>query len=657
MKSITAFLLCLLWSTTGSAQYAVYRVQLKDKAATTFRLSNPEQFLSARAIARRTRYQISVDSTDLPIPEAYIQQIHSIPNLTLLNQSRWLNAVSIQSTDAAALSALQALPFVASVEGIAARPIAGRDKLLTEESPAPSARPTGIQEDVLNYGIGSYAEISLHNGQFLHNIGLQGQDMQIAMLDGGFFNYTSLPAFDSMNANGQVLSTWDFVGREASVVEDHPHGMQCLSTIAANIPGEFVGKAPKARFHLFRTEDVASEYPVEEFNWVCGAERADSIGADIISSSLGYGYDWSSPVADYPYSALDGNTTMAARGADMAAAKGLLVFNSAGNSGNNYWKFITTPADGDSVVAVAAVDKTGVLGSFSSYGPSADGRIKPDLASVGVAAMVQSTTRFIVTSNGTSFACPNLAGLASCLWQAFPEVNNMRIIRALKEAAHQYPSPDYRTGFGIPDLKKAFILLLQENAKANAEAALCEITLNWNSKDAKGMRYVLERKHEADPVFAPFMTIPANAPTNQLNPGNYSVRFPYTDWVTGQVDIRIGQVIDSSQAGNTVVYIDTVRLHLETRCQSSESSYIRLHGNPVHLNGPIILQIYSSDAVDDMRIEIYNAAGQLLHQQRKSKLPGMAWEWLPNYNWTSGIYYIRVMNGKKTIGKTTMLRQ
>ena len=193
------------------------------------------------------------------------------------------------------------------------------------------------------------------------------------------------------------------------MANDGSHGMNCLSTIAANIPGQFIGKAPKASFWLYQTEDNASEYPVEEFNWVCGAERADSSGADVMSSSLGY-YDFDNATLNYTYSNMNGNTTIAAIGADLAAKKGIIVFNAAGNEGSNAWHFLITPADGDSVVAVGAVNTNGVVGSFSSYGPSSDGQIKPDMASVGVAAMVQTTSNTIGFSNGTSFACPNMAG-------------------------------------------------------------------------------------------------------------------------------------------------------------------------------------------------------------------------------------------------------
>ena len=191
--------------------------------------------------------------------------------------------------------------------------------------------------------------------------------MQIAMLDAGFQNYTTLKAFDSVNMNGQVLNTWDFVARESSVVEDNSHGMLCFSTIAANIPGQFVGKAPKASFYLFRTEDAVPEDLIEEHNWACGAERADSIGADIISTSLGYS-TFDNATFNHTYNDMNGNTTMCAIAADLAAKKGLLVFASNGNSGNAASHFLGTPADADSVVAVGSFDTLGVVASSSSYG-------------------------------------------------------------------------------------------------------------------------------------------------------------------------------------------------------------------------------------------------------------------------------------------------
>jgi subtilisin family serine protease len=267
--------------------------------------------------------------------------------------------------------------------------------------------------------------------------------MVIALLDGGFFNYTTLDAMDSIIINNQVLDTWDFYSNNTTVSDDHPHGMQCLSTIAANIPGQFIGKAPKANFLLYRTEDTNSEYPIEEFNMVCGMERADSAGADVISASLGYS-EFDDASFNHTYAQMNGSTTIAAIGADLAAKKGILFVNAAGNEGSNAWHYIITPADADSVLAVGAVSTSGAVGSFSSYGPSSDGQVKPDVASVGVGAMVQSTSNTVVTGSGTSFACPNMAGLSSILWQGFPEVSNMRIVRALREAGSIAASPNDR---------------------------------------------------------------------------------------------------------------------------------------------------------------------------------------------------------------------
>ena len=225
---------------------------------------------------------------------------------------------------------------------------------------------------------------------FFTTLGLRGSGMQIALLDNGFNNYTSFDAFDSVNANNQVLGTWDFVAREQNVSDDGSHGMSCFSTIAANIPGQFIGKAPQANFWLYQTEDNSSEYPIEEFNWACGAEKADSSGADVISSSLGYA-TFDNASLNHAYGDMNGNTTMAVIAADLAAKKGLLVFVSNGNFGASAWHFLSTPADGDSVIAVGAVNTNGVVGSFSSYGPSSDGQIKPDVASVGVSAILETS--------------------------------------------------------------------------------------------------------------------------------------------------------------------------------------------------------------------------------------------------------------------------
>lgn len=663
MKKFLLFIFTSLYFLAGaSAQFSRYVVQLKDKGATSFTLANPVPYLSTRAIARRSHYAIAIDSTDLPVPASYIAQIGQIPNVTILNVSRWLNAIAIQTTDANALAAINALPFVQGSTGVAAKNLQPRQPYfiedIEEQLPA-GARQQGTEDDHLNYGTASFNEIHLHQGEFLHNIGLLGQGMEISLLDGGFFNYTGLDAFDSVNANGQVKTTWDFVTGNTSVTEDNAHGMMCFSTLAANIPGQFMGKAPKASFNLFRTEDVSSEFPIEEFNWACGAERADSTGSDIISSSLGYGYQFNAPVADYPYSDLNGDITLSARAADLAAKKGLLVFIAAGNSGTDYWHHIITPADADSVLAVGAVSSSGVVGAFSSYGPSADGRIKPDVASIGVSALIQTSGNTIGTSNGTSYACPNMAGLGTCLWQGFPEFNNMRIVQALREAGNTFSTPNDQTGYGIPDMKKAFTSLLIEYAHSSVSLNACTATLNWNSKDVPAMRYAIERKAPGDTGYVKIADVNPTA-GDALSNHSYEMTNSLTTLPTGTVSYRILQVVDSSAAGFTAVYIDTANVTLASSCTPTAindpadvTSKISIVPNPSH--HPVLI-IDTRYAIPRMPIAVYDMRGQLILQMQESKPAGRSIITLPVAKLAGGRYVVEVFNGTRELGSAEWIK-
>lgn len=655
-------LLTFLGVDHGYAQFSRYIVRLKHKGGSSFTLTNPTAFLSNRALLRRTRYNILLDSADLPVSTAQLNQIRSIPNLTILNTSKWLNAVAIQTTDAAAINALQALAFVQSLNGIAARmgPEPLRDKW---EQPTPLQQETGtarISADYFNYGSGSLAEIRLHQGEFLHNIGLRGQGMHVAVLDGGFYNYTTLKAFDSINANGQVLSTWDFVARNASVVEDHPHGMQCLSTIAANIPGQFIGKAPKASFHLFRTEDVSSEFPIEEFNWVCGAERADSAGADLISSSVGY-YDFDDPSFNYTYSQMNGNTTLSSIGADIGAKKGLLIVNSAGNEGGNAWKYIITPADADSVLCVGAVNASGVIGSFSSYGPSADGQIKPDVASVGVSALIQGTGNTVVAGNGTSFSCPNMTGLTTCLWQGFPEFNNMRIIQTLRESSDRSNNPDDRTGYGIPNLKTAFGKLLSAFATSNASLNNCNVTVQWTSKDVSAMRYELERKAPGETSFTKIADVAAK-PGDVLSIQSYQQSHVLSNVPAGTVQFRIRQIIDTAAASFTAVYVDTTTVTLPSTCfttgiNNAANSALKLWVTPNPSNmGDTQLILDGDRSIGVLQLEIVDVQGRVLNRSFVTKRPGRQSMILSDSRIPAGTYWIHVYQNSRHIGSAQWIR-
>ena len=564
MKKIILFIIIGLFAANANsyAQFSKYIIRLKDKGTNPFSISNPSAYLTARSIQRRTKYGIAIDSTDLPITPRYIDSIRLAGAVVILNSSKWLNQVAIQTTDAAALAKIASFPFVLSSGPIAARnsqaitPV--NKKLDAEFTQAPDpTTPNMTLGDYYSYGA-SFGQVHLHNGEFLHNRGFRGQGMQMAVLDAGFFHYLTLPTFDSIRNNGQVLGTWDFVAGNASVDEDNAHGMNCLSIIAANMPGVFMGTAPKTSFYLYRTEDVASEYPIEEQNWVAGIERADSLGIDISSTSLGY-FTFDNAIFNYTYANMDGNTTLSARGADMAAKKGILCLFAAGNEGNGSWHFIITPSDADSVMAVGAVNTSGVVGSFSSYGPSSDGQIKPSVAAVGVNAVIANpSTGQPGFGSGTSFACPNMAGLTTCLWQAFPEINNMGIIGVMQQSATRATNPDDRVGYGIPDMKKAFVKLIKQLYTQQSTVANCAVTLQWTAKTDSVISIVVERKLPADLNYSTVST--------QTSTGAFLSRnFTYTDDLRSFPTTGVKYRFKMNIAADTSFYLDSMTINFTPR--------------------------------------------------------------------------------------------
>jgi hypothetical protein len=476
-KIIFVFLVTAFFSVNVSAQFTKYVVKFKDKTGTPFSINNPAQFLSQRSIDRRAKQNIPIDETDLPIVPRYIDSVRLSGTVSILNQSKWLNQVCIETTDAAALVKINSFSFVINtqpVKRISHQPITARKKFIreTKEITSPLS-PAGIND--FNYG-NSFGQIHIHEGEYLHNKGFRGEGMLMAIIDAGFDHYQSLPAFDSVRLNHQIVETYDFVSNKKSVNEEDAHGMQCFSIIAGNIPGQLVGSGPKARFLLYRSEDVPSESPVEEQYWVAAAERSDSAGADVITTSLGYS-TFDNPLFNYTYADMNGHTTLIAKVASAAAKKGMILLVAAGNDGDKSWHFISTPADVDSILSVGAVDVSGNVANFSSYGPSADGRIKPTVASVGVATTISSANGAIVSGNGTSFATPNLAGLVTCLWQAFPEFTSGEIIEAVKKSSSIYNTPNDRIGYGIPNFRIAFENLSQQRTLKNINTILGNKTI------------------------------------------------------------------------------------------------------------------------------------------------------------------------------------
>jgi hypothetical protein len=423
----------------GSTYSYYYRVYFRNKGENPTGNYVPGDLLSSRALDRRQKAGIPVpDFRDIPVYPDYLNQISS-SGFKLHCTSKWMNTALFKTQSPADINILLNLSFVSDVKIVKTPGLKNNfnDKLnfqVVQADLPPFDRP-----------------VTMVNGYPLHNSGFDGKGILIAVLDGGFTNADQISSLDDLQNRKGIKATYNFVENNEFVYSFHNHGTAVLSVLAGKIPGFIEGTAPGADYLLLRTEDVESEFPCEEDFWAAGAEFADSAGADIISSSLGY-FNFDDPALNYKISDLDGNSAFVTRVADIAASKGILVVNSAGNERNKDWKRIIFPADGDSVVAAGAVDGNNNISDFSSAGPSADGRIKPDNVAMGVSVPVQISATSIARSSGTSFSCPVLSAMTACLMQAVPRALNTDIIKVLHSSADRYSSPDSLYGYGIPDM-------------------------------------------------------------------------------------------------------------------------------------------------------------------------------------------------------------
>lgn len=443
-----------------------FMVSFADKSGTPYQITNPQAYLGQRAIQRRLKYSIPVTEQDLPVSPQYLDTLTN-RGFLVLAASKWLNAALIDSKDSVAVMDLLNLPFVTAVDLVYYTNTAkgggskGTQKFDTDEEllrclkSAPEAK--GSKLSGINYGYG-YTQANMLGATYLHQLGYTGEDMIIAVLDAGFHLADTLPVFDSLHLQNRILATHNFVKPNETVYQSSEHGMMVLSTMGGNLPGTLVGTAPHASFMLLLSEDVATEFPVEEFYWALAAEYADSAGADLINSSLGY-TTFDLPVLSHTYADMNGITNISSRAASWAAQRGLLVVASAGNGGGSSWFYISSPGDADSIITAGAVDISGQYAGFSSTGPTADKRVKPDVASVGLGSSIASSGGGSTNGNGTSFSSPIMCGALACLWQANDSLPNIQIIEAVRRSGHQWFHPDTLLGYGIPNLAVAHLVL------------------------------------------------------------------------------------------------------------------------------------------------------------------------------------------------------
>jgi len=456
-KAILLVLFLNLFSCLFAQNYTFW-VAFSDKKNSPYSLENPSEYLTERALQRRLKQGLSVDETDLPVNPFYVDSLKML-GATIIGTSRWLNGATFTLNDTIEnLDKIRRLPFVSEVQltkKTNALNVSSRKKIRTDIR--------ALSND------SAYRQNDIHELKALHKLGFKGTGIHVAIVDAGFSNVDHLLAFDSLYAEGRLLGVRDFVDSSADVYRQHAHGLAVLSVMAANIPNVMVGSAPHASYWLLRTEDAATESLLELDNWVRAVEFADSVGVDVVNSSLGYStFDDSS--MNFSYSDMDGKTARISIAATMAARKGMLIVSSAGNDGSNAWHYISAPADADSIITVGGVNYSGEHCAFSSYGPTFDNRIKPTVCSVAYDTYVVGTSGEIYGGTGTSFASPIVAGAVACLWQALPNLTNMQIIELLKSNSSLSDTPNNVLGYGIPNLYQIYnnsILKIDEAENKN----------------------------------------------------------------------------------------------------------------------------------------------------------------------------------------------
>ena len=449
-----------------------FYVQFANKNNSPYSLANPAEYLSAKAIERRNQRAQGIDSTDLPVNPAYLQQIENL-GIHVHSRSKWMNGATVLLTDSSKMSLVRTLPFVKRVQYTGKIDVA-----------APvSIRRTKNNIEATEYGSAT-TQINQLNGKYLHNLGFRGKDIIIGVIDAGFNNVNINPAFDSLRLQGRLLGTKDIINPASNIYAEDTHGANVLSTMTGNSPNLFLGTAPDASYWLIRTEYAPTEFVVETDFWCAGIEFADSVGVDVVNSSLGY-TQFDDVSMNFTYADMNGTVSRASRAAELAAKKGIIIVNSAGNEGNKTWHYIGSPADAKGIVCVGGVTNTGTSSVFSSFGPSSDNRVKPEICSMGTSSAIVNPTGAVSFGSGTSYASPIMAGMMACFLQAaktyYQPCHLDTLLKAVFESASIYNSPTAQLGYGIPDFQLALANLPFVNALRITETK--DVVIGYNSYD------------------------------------------------------------------------------------------------------------------------------------------------------------------------------
>ena len=458
MRKLPFLLLFLMVAVFAQAQVAtdIYWVQFTDKNNSPYSIDNPEAYLSPRALQRRANLGIAIDEYDIPVNPQYLLAVANC-GAELVNPSKWLNGVTVHVTDPSVIDAIQELAFVSMVRNCPNDLKAQEQKQRWIEN---EMRPVTVNRGSRGYYGGAEDQVKQLKVNVMHDMGYDGSGVVVAVLDGGFVGTDAHSCFDNMREEGRLLGVRDYVYGSTTVYSQTKHGTACLSTMAAYAPNTMVGTAPKASYYLIHTEDYEQENIVEEYNWVSGAEYADSLGVDVCSTSLNY-FDFDMSQWNHPFEHYDGHTAPMAIGAEIAASRGMICVNSAGNNGSGTCT-IGVPGDAEHILTIGAVNAEGQRAGFSSVGPTYDGRVKPDVMAMGegtYVAVYSSDYPDYYNGNGTSFATPVLAGAVACLRQAFPYASVQEICDVVRQCGNRVDNPNSYYGYGIPDFSQAIELL------------------------------------------------------------------------------------------------------------------------------------------------------------------------------------------------------